>query len=151
MVVGLKKGHKVTKNPQKPRHSGRRGRLTKKTKFVRDLVREVCGFAAYERRCIELLRIGKDKRALRFSKKRLGSHVRAKKREEMQAAIQPKRNGSAEIISSLINAENIHNSLSNQLSTSRGPTLQRYAHAGNQMGTTPSASTLGNSKATCKR
>jgi len=46
-------------------------RLTKKTKFVRDLVREVCGFAPYERRCIELLRIGKDKRALRFCKKRV--------------------------------------------------------------------------------
>ncbi|CAK8671809.1 large ribosomal subunit protein eL36-like [Clavelina lepadiformis] len=92
MVVGLNKGHKVTKNPQKPRQSRRRGRLTKKSKFVRDLVREVTGFAPYERRCIELLRIGKDKRALRFCKKRLGSHIRAKrKREEMQAAIQAQR------------------------------------------------------------
>nr|CAB3265723.1 60S ribosomal protein L36-like [Phallusia mammillata] len=92
MVVGMNKGHKVTKNPQKERQSRKRGRLTKKNKFVRDLVREVCGFAPYERRCMELLRIGKDKRALRFCKKRLGSHTRAKrKREEIQAAIQAQR------------------------------------------------------------
>merc|ERR1711931_166090 len=59
MVVGLNKGHKVTKIAARPKHSRRRGTLTKKSKFVRDLVREVCGFSPYERRCIELLRIGK--------------------------------------------------------------------------------------------
>merc|ERR1712062_804700 len=93
MVVGLNKGHKVTKIAPRKKHSHRRGTLTKKT----NLVREVCGFSPYERRCIELLRIGKDKRALRFCKKRLGSHVRAKrKREEMQAAIQAQRKAAAE-------------------------------------------------------
>merc|ERR1712072_965209 len=97
MVVGLNKGHKVTKIAPRTKHSRRRGTLTKKSKFARDLVREVCGFSPYERRCIELLRIGKDKRALRFCKKRLGSHVRAKrKREEMQAAIQAQRKAAAE-------------------------------------------------------
>merc|ERR1712098_252837 len=97
MVVGLNKVHKVTKIAPRKKHSHRRGTLTKKTKFVRDLVREVCGFSPYERRCIELLRIVKDKRALRFCKKRLGSHIRAKrKREEMQAAIQAQRKAAAE-------------------------------------------------------
>ncbi|KAK2113902.1 hypothetical protein P7K49_008168 [Saguinus oedipus] len=48
MAMGLNKGHKVTKNVSKPRHSRRRGRLTKHTKFVRDMIREVCGFAPYE-------------------------------------------------------------------------------------------------------
>merc|ERR1712037_817126 len=67
MVVGLQKGHKVTKNV-----------------LVREVVREVMGLAPYERRGIELLRISKDKRCLRFLKKRLGAHVRAKrKREEL--------------------------------------------------------------------
>lgn len=57
-------------------------------KFIRDLVREVVGFAPYEKRCMELLRIGKDKRALKFVKKRLGTHVRGKrKREEMAGVI----------------------------------------------------------------
>eukprot|EP00071_Canis_lupus_P024818 XP_013977300.1 60S ribosomal protein L36 [Canis lupus familiaris] len=62
MAVGLNKGHKVTKNVSKPRHSRRRGRLTKHTKFVRDMIREVCGFAPYERRAMELLKVSKDKR-----------------------------------------------------------------------------------------
>lgn len=43
----------------------------KRVKFIRDLVREVVGFAPYEKRCMELLRISKDKRALKFVKKRV--------------------------------------------------------------------------------
>ena len=34
------------------------GKLTKHNKFVRDLIREVAGFAPYERRAQELLRSG---------------------------------------------------------------------------------------------
>ncbi|RXM92521.1 60S ribosomal protein L36 [Acipenser ruthenus] len=71
MAVGLNKGHPTTKNVMKPRQSRRRGRLTKHTKFVRDMIREVCGFAPYERRAMELLKVSKDKRALKFIKKRL--------------------------------------------------------------------------------
>ena len=112
LVVGLKKGHKVTPNklregkktphvatvcigfyflysflldlsnadfylmiPQKPQ---------KQAKLVREITREVCGHAPYEKRCMELLRISKDKRALKFLKRRLGTHARAKKkRDEM--------------------------------------------------------------------
>jgi len=92
MAVGLKKGFKVTKNVQKPRPSRRKGTQTKHAKFVRDIVREVCGFAPYERRAMELLKISKDKRALRFCKKRLGTHLRGKrKREEMSSTIQKQR------------------------------------------------------------
>merc|ERR1712043_117922 len=59
IAVGLKKGYKVTKIPDasKKRPSRRTGALSKKVKFMRDLVREVCGFAPYERRVQELLRI----------------------------------------------------------------------------------------------
>merc|ERR1712061_163245 len=89
LAVGMQKGRKVTKNEQAPRPSRRKGVQTKHVRFIRDLVREVSGFAPYERRAIELLRISKDKRALKFCKKRLGSHVRGKrKREEMQSVIQ---------------------------------------------------------------
>jgi len=92
MAVGQKKGHKVTKNVQKARPSRRKGTQTKHAKFVRDIVREVCGFAPYERRAMELLKISKDKRALKFCKKRLGTHLRGKtKREEMAATIQKQR------------------------------------------------------------
>ncbi|KAL0595440.1 Thioredoxin-related transmembrane protein 4 [Plecturocebus cupreus] len=69
--VGLSKGHKVTKNMIKPRHSRRRGCLTKHTKFMRDMIREVCGFAPYQRRAMELLKVSKDRRALKFIKQRL--------------------------------------------------------------------------------
>ena len=97
------------------------GKLTKHNKFVRDLIREVAGFAPYERRAQELLRIGehhysfasnskvrliaskshlsflgKEKRCLKFLKKRIGSHDLAKrKREEMQAVLQAMRKKAA--------------------------------------------------------
>nr|XP_033330046.1 60S ribosomal protein L36-like [Megalopta genalis] len=59
-------------------------RQTKHSKFVRDLIREVTGHAPYEKRAMELLKVSKDKRALKFLKRRLGTHIRAKrKREEL--------------------------------------------------------------------
>merc|ERR1711978_677693 len=76
LAVGMNKGHKTTKNVQKARPSRRKGALTKHAKFIRDMVREVSGFAPYERRAIELLRIGKDKRALKFVKKGVASENR---------------------------------------------------------------------------
>lgn len=92
MCVGMEKGHKTTKNVQKERPAKSKGRVTKHNKFVRDLVREVVGFAPYERRAQELLRIGKEKRCLKFLKKRIGSHDLAKKkREEMQNVLQAMR------------------------------------------------------------
>ena len=47
--------------------------LCKRVKFVRDVVREVVGMAPYERRIIELLKVQRDKRALKFAKKRVSS------------------------------------------------------------------------------
>ncbi|EHH63747.1 hypothetical protein EGM_16778 [Macaca fascicularis] len=82
MAVGLNKGHKVTKNVSKPRHSRRRGRQSKHTKFVRDMIREVCGFTPYELRAMGLLKVSKEKRALKFIKKRVGTHIRAKRKQE---------------------------------------------------------------------
>jgi len=79
IAVGLNKGHAVTK-----RKFSTKGlkREKKHAKFVREIIREVCGFAPYEKRIIELLRVGKDKRALKYAKKRLGTHVRAKKKRD---------------------------------------------------------------------
>jgi len=85
IAVGLHKGYPVNKLPKKP--TPKRS-LGKRTKMVRELVREVCGFAPYERRIMELLKVGKDKRALKVAKKKLGTHKRGKKkREEMAAAL----------------------------------------------------------------
>merc|ERR1711962_823386 len=96
MVRGLNKGHKVTKLTVKPKPVAKKGKNTKHNKFVRDLVREVMGFAPYEKRTIELLKVSKDKRALKFLKKRLGTHIRAKrKREEMQSVMAQQRKAAA--------------------------------------------------------
>ncbi|XP_041502566.1 60S ribosomal protein L36-like [Microtus oregoni] len=85
MAVGLNQFHMVRKNVSQPRHSWRHRRLTKHTKFVRDMIREVCGFAPYERRTTELLKVSKDKRAIKFTKKQVDTtHTCTKrKREEL--------------------------------------------------------------------
>ncbi|XBH90620.1 hypothetical protein VPH35_082228 [Triticum aestivum] len=65
---------------------------TKRVQFVRNLIREVAGFAPYEKRVTELLKVGKDKRALKVAKRKLGTHKRAKKkREEMSSVLRKMR------------------------------------------------------------
>uniref|UniRef100_A0A8C2V591 Large ribosomal subunit protein eL36 n=1 Tax=Chinchilla lanigera TaxID=34839 RepID=A0A8C2V591_CHILA len=79
--VGLYKGHKVAKNH---------------TKFLRDMTQEVGGFPRYERRAMELLEVSKDKRALKFIKKRVGMHIRAKKKcEELSNVLAAMRKAAA--------------------------------------------------------
>ncbi|OAP54990.1 60S ribosomal protein L36 [Fonsecaea erecta] len=88
IIVGLNKGHKVTPLDTKPRVSRRKGALSKRTAFVREIVKEVAGLAPYERRVIELLRNSKDKRARKLAKKRLGTFGRAKRKvDELQRVI----------------------------------------------------------------
>lgn len=63
-------------------------RASKKVKFVRDIIREVAGQAPYEKRVLELLKNGRDKRALKVCKRKLGTHLRGKrKREEMSVLL----------------------------------------------------------------
>ncbi|EME27304.1 60S ribosomal protein L36-1 [Galdieria sulphuraria] len=84
IAVGLNKGHVVTKRKLSTKG---RGRVKKRSRFVREVIREVCGFAPYEKRIVELLRVGKDKRALKYAKKRLGTHLRAKKKRDEMATV----------------------------------------------------------------
>ncbi|KKY29037.1 putative 60s ribosomal protein l36 [Phaeomoniella chlamydospora] len=88
IVVGLNTGHKTTALDRKPRPSRTKGHLSNRTKFVREIVKEVAGLAPYERRVIELLRNSKDKRARKLAKKRLGTFGRAKRKvDELQGVI----------------------------------------------------------------
>ncbi|RMY73604.1 hypothetical protein D0863_03770 [Hortaea werneckii] len=86
IATGLNAGH------PKPRVSRMKGHLSKRTAFVRDVVKEVSGLAPYERRVIELLRNSKDKRARKLAKKRLGTFGRGKRKvDEMTKVIAESR------------------------------------------------------------
>ncbi|KAJ3617613.1 hypothetical protein Zmor_008815 [Zophobas morio] len=104
---GLNKGHKVQKREvyyllfffrtlfviqflkTGIRPSRRRGALSKRISVIREVIREVAGYAPYEKRIMELLRLSRDRRALRFAKRRLGTHRRAiRKREELHGVLQ---------------------------------------------------------------
>lgn len=78
IAVGRNRGHKTTPHvaPERPR--ARKGRLSKRTAFVREVVKEVAGLAPYEKRIMELLRTAQDKRARKLAKRRLGTIRRAK-------------------------------------------------------------------------
>ncbi|KAL4288794.1 hypothetical protein AHAS_Ahas19G0321800 [Arachis hypogaea] len=94
LFVGMNKGHIVTKKELPPRPRDRKGKTSKRVHFVRNLIREVAGFAPYEKRITELLKVGKDKRALKVAKRKLGTHKRAKKkREEMSTVLRKMRAG----------------------------------------------------------
>ncbi|VCW70409.1 unnamed protein product [Gulo gulo] len=52
---------------QKHSHHGRR--LPKHTRYVQDMIQETCGFTPCERSAMMLLKVSKDKRALKVNKK----------------------------------------------------------------------------------
>ena len=81
--VGLNHGF-VVKRPAtmawKTRPVTRKGKVSKRSAAVRDVIREVAGFSIYERRAMELIRSGvaiKDKKARKLCRKKLGTHRRA--------------------------------------------------------------------------
>lgn len=84
--TGTIKPKYVSDNPGLPELSPTRHAI------VREVMKEVAGFAPYERRIIELIKIGSAatlKRSLKFAKARLGTHRRGKaKREQLIAAYQ---------------------------------------------------------------
>lgn len=92
LAVGLKRGHAVTKRKLGDISSRRKGRATKRVTFIRELVREVAGYAPYERRLMELLRNGLEKRAMKLAKKKLGTRLRAKRKfNEMSDSLRKMR------------------------------------------------------------
>ncbi|KAJ3242352.1 hypothetical protein HDU78_001413 [Chytriomyces hyalinus] len=80
LFVGLNKGRAVTPRVTREKPANRIGGTSKRTTFVRSLIREVAGFAPYERRVMELIKNSKDKRARKLAKRRLGTFLRAKKK-----------------------------------------------------------------------
>ena len=93
LAIGMnERGHVTTKRELKPTPSYSKGKLQKRVQFVREIVKEVVGLAPYEKRVVELLKVGKEKRALKVCKGKLGSHKRAKsKREDMSGVLRAMR------------------------------------------------------------
>uniref|UniRef100_A0A9L0SX01 Large ribosomal subunit protein eL36 n=1 Tax=Equus caballus TaxID=9796 RepID=A0A9L0SX01_HORSE len=56
--------------------------LTKHTKFMWDLIPEVCDSARCERCATELLEVSMDKQALKFITKSVGTQLHAKRKQE---------------------------------------------------------------------
>mmetsp|Transcript_25358 Transcript_25358/g.41313 ORF Transcript_25358/g.41313 Transcript_25358/m.41313 type:complete len:170 (-) Transcript_25358:1162-1671(-) len=52
-------------------------------KFVVSVIQETVGWAPYEKRIMELIKSGNPKKALKFAKKRLGTHKRAKRKRSI--------------------------------------------------------------------
>jgi len=94
LFVGLNKGFIVTKpkvNTRKLKPSYKKGRLGKRVSVIREIIREVCGLAPYERKMMEMIRTGvaiKEKKAVKLARRRLGTQTRAqRKREEIHELI----------------------------------------------------------------
>jgi large subunit ribosomal protein L36e len=91
IAIGKHKGYPTTeykpasKRANLPKQASKKGRIGKRVKLIRQVIGEVSGVSSYEKRVIEFLKAGsmKDtKRALKTSKKALGTHRRAKLKRE---------------------------------------------------------------------
>lgn len=87
IATGLNKGYPTEKRQPKPKPSqARKGKTSKRTKAVRELIREVAGLMPYEKRILDMIKTGgtgSEKRMYKFAKRRLGTHRRALKKRDM--------------------------------------------------------------------
>ena len=90
VIRGLNKGRKIAKVTKASR--GRVGKVSKAKHVIKAVIHDVVGFLPFERRAQELLKIGREKKALKYCKKRLGSHhFGKKKRDELAESLRQKK------------------------------------------------------------
>jgi large subunit ribosomal protein L36e len=91
VALGQNKGHPLTKfkvsdkKSKRTKQVAKKGVIGKRVRLIRQVIGEVGGVSTYEKRVIEYLKAGsvKDtKKALKLSKKALGTHRRAKLKRE---------------------------------------------------------------------
>merc|ERR1712166_506452 len=91
MFIGLNHGKVVqlsTKTSWKQRPVLRKGRISKRSQAVREIIREVAGFSPLEKKMIRTGVQAKEKRAVKLAKQKLGTHRRAQhKKEELVVLI----------------------------------------------------------------
>ena len=95
IFVGKNKGHTVTlpaKQAWKTRPVTKKGKISKRSLAVREVIREVAGFSPIEKRMLEMIRTGvasKEKKAVKHCRQKFGTHRRAcMKRDELVRIIQ---------------------------------------------------------------
>ncbi|KAL4402539.1 ribosomal protein L36 [Malassezia pachydermatis] len=87
LVWGINRGHPTTRRVLAPRPVSKKAVAGERVTTIRSVVREVAGFAPYERRAMELIRNSKDKRARKFIKRRIGTLRRAKRKMEILTGV----------------------------------------------------------------
>merc|ERR1711964_835621 len=78
--MGLDRGFQTTKRPRKVMANAKLASPHGRLRAVKAIVADVVGLTPLDRRLVEMLRVGKEKRALKLAKKRLGNITYAKKR-----------------------------------------------------------------------
>ncbi|GCA63263.1 ribosomal protein L36e [Kipferlia bialata] len=88
VAIGKNHGHATVAHARVLKQSEKKSSGSKHVMLVRAVIQEVTGLNPYEKHIIELLRLGKDRQALRFVNRRLGNIKRAKgKVAQMQQVI----------------------------------------------------------------
>ncbi|EPY29899.1 large subunit ribosomal protein L36e [Strigomonas culicis] len=91
IIAGFNKGHTTTRLARRPSGKDRLKAPHKKLRAVKAVIADVVGFSPFEKRVQEMLRVGKEKRALKLCKKRLGDFQAAKKRRsKMEESLRKK-------------------------------------------------------------
>ena len=98
LFVGINKGLTVTlpaKQAWKSRPVLKKGKISKRSLAVREVIREVAGFSPIEKRMLEMIRTevaSKEKKAVKHCRAKFGTHRRAlMKRDELIKIIQASR------------------------------------------------------------
>ncbi|KAL7701014.1 60S Ribosomal protein L36 [Lotmaria passim] len=88
IIAGFNKGHVTTRRARQPSSHDRYAVPHKRLRAVKAIITDLVGLSPFEKRVQEFLRVGKEKRALKFCKKRLGDFTAAKKkRSKMEEAL----------------------------------------------------------------
>jgi large subunit ribosomal protein L36e len=70
-------------NQKKRNHGIKNSETITLRKNIKGLLKEISGFLPYEKSILNLLKIGKEKKAIKFAKKRLGNIKRAKNKVDL--------------------------------------------------------------------
>jgi len=81
IITGINAGFKTTPRARPVSRNTRLALPHKRQRAVKAIIGEVAGFNKLDKRVVELLRVGKEKRAIKVCKKRLGNFSQAKKRK----------------------------------------------------------------------